>query len=125
MELLFELLAEFVLQIVFEALAEIGFHSLKNTLRNERNPVLSTIGFFLWGGIAGGISLWLFPHSFIASHSLRLFNLVLTPLIAGLLMMQAGKVRERRGHDLVGLDRFGYAFAFAFAMALIRLIFTK
>ena len=40
-------------------------------------------------------------------------------------MRQIGKLRERRGQNLVKLDRFFYAFAFALAMALVRYFLTK
>ena len=50
---------------------------------------------------------------------------LITPLAAGGIMMLIGKLRERRGQDLVGLDRFGYAVAFAFAMALVRYTFAR
>jgi hypothetical protein len=125
MEFLFEIVAEFVLQILFEALMELALHSVKNTLQRQRNPVFSTIGFLLWGALAGGISLWIFPRSFIADHQIRLLNLILTPLGIGGFMLLVGKQREKRGQSLVGLDRFSYAFAFAFAMALVRLSFVK
>jgi len=124
-EFLFEILAELLLQIAFEALAELGFHSLKNTLQTPRNPILSTVGFFLWGLLAGGISLWPFPASFINGATPRILNLAITPVAAGLLMMGIGQLRIRRGDDRMGLDRFGYAFVFAFGMALVRYHFAK
>jgi hypothetical protein len=124
-EFLFEILAELLLQIAFEALAELGFHSLKNTFQTPRNPILSTIGFFLWGLLAGGISLWPFPASFINDTTLRILNLAITPAAAGLVMLGIGQLRLRRGHEQVGLDRFGYAFVFALAMALVRFVFAK
>ncbi len=40
-------------------------------------------------------------------------------------MRQIGRLRDRCGQTLVGLDRFGYAFSFALAMALVRFIFAK
>ena len=55
MEFIFEFLAELLLQILFEALAELGLHSLKDTLRTPHNPVLSSrqsasgnISFMYW-----------------------------------------------------------------------------
>jgi hypothetical protein len=125
LEALFQIVGEFLLQILFEAVAELGFHGLKETFKKSGNPVFSTIGFFVWGLIAGGISLLVFPHSFIGSRKLRLLNLVVTPLLVGEVMRQIGKLRERRGQSLVKLDRFFYAFAFALAMALIRYFMTK
>lgn len=125
MEFLFQILAELLIQIVFEALAELGIHGVKNTFRNPRHPFLSTIGFLIWGLLAGGISLWLFPRSFITDEMLQLANLAITPVLAGLLMLAIGRLRAKRGQELIGLDRFGYAFAFAFAMALVRFFFAK
>src|SRR3569833_1389644 len=125
LEALFQIVGEFVLQILFEAVAELGFHSLKETFKKSGSPAFSTIGFFLWGLAAGGISLPIFPQSFISSQKLRVLNLIVTPLVAGETMRQVGKLRERRGQTLVKLDRFFFAFAFALAMALVRYFLTK
>ena len=124
MEFLFELLGEILLQILFEAGAELGLHALGDTFRRRHNPILSTLGFLLWGALAGGISLLVFPHSMIHQPWIRLFNLFITPLAAGSAMMLLARLRTRRGQMLVGLDRFGYAFSFALAMALVRYSFT-
>ncbi len=40
-------------------------------------------------------------------------------------MVLIGKLRTKRGQDLVLLDRFGYAFVFAFAMAVVRFAFAS
>ena len=39
-------------------------------------------------------------------------------------MVLVGRVRQKKGQNLVRLDRFGYAFVFAFAMALVRFIWA-
>ena len=124
-EVIFQFLAEILLQIVFEFLAELGFHSLADTFRKPKNPGLSTIGFIIWGAIAGGISLLIFPSFHIANPTLRIVNLVVTPTVAGALMMWIGKIRDKKGQKLVNLDRFGYAFVFAFVMALVRFTWAK
>jgi hypothetical protein len=125
MEFLFELLAEFFLQLLFQAVVELGFHGFKDTFKANKNPFFSTIGFVVWGLIAGGISLWPAPHAFIADHNLRLANLFVTPFVVGGVMWLIGRLRVNRGQALVGLDHFGYAFIFAFAMALFRFKFTS
>ncbi len=125
LEALLQVVGEFLLQVLIEAVAELGFYSLKDTVKKSGNPLLSTLGFFLWGLLAGGISLLLLPQSFIPNQTLRLLNLAVTPLATAEIMRQIGKLRDRRGQTLVGLDRFGYAFAFAFAMALVRFTFAK
>jgi hypothetical protein len=128
MELIFEVILQFLgeilLQIFFELLLELGLHSVADTVRKPRHPALSTMGFILWGAIAGGISLWIFPISAIRNPSFRMLNLVITPILIGGAMMLIGKVRDKKGQDLVKLDRFGYAFVFAFAMSLVRFIWA-
>ena len=128
MEFIFEIflqfLGELLLQAIFEALFELGLHSLTDTLKRPKNPLFSAIGFIMWGAMAGGISLLLFPISLIADPLLRGVNLIATPVFAGALMTFVGRVRSKRGQALVRLDRFGYAFIFAFAMALVRFIWA-
>src|SRR5262245_32000165 len=128
MEIIFEIMLQFLgellLQAFFQIATELGLHSLANTFQKRRNPWLSTLGFTLWGLMAGGISLWIFPTSVIANPVLRQVNLVATPVALGLVMMLIGKIRLKKGQQLVRLDQFGYAFMFAFTMALIRFIWA-
>jgi hypothetical protein len=105
-------------------MTELGFHSLADTFRRPRSPALSTFGFMLWGLIAGGISLWIFPTSLIEDPMFRIMNLVATPIALGFAMTLIGKMRLRKGQNLVRLDQFGYAFVFAFAMAFVRYIWA-
>jgi hypothetical protein len=124
-EIALQFLGEILLQMFAEILAEIGFRSLEDTFKKQRNPVLSALGFALWGAMAGGVSLLIFPNSPISNIDLRILNLIITPLIAGGVMMLIGRARNKRGQSLVKLDRFGYAFAFAFAMAVIRFVWAN
>lgn len=124
LEVIFQFLGEILIQIIAEILAELGFRSLSSTFKRPSNPVLSAIGFILLGAIAGGVSLLIFPTSPISNPDLRKINLFVTPTIAGIVMMTIGKIRDKKGQDLVRLDRFGYAFAFAFSMGLVRFIWA-
>lgn len=123
-EFLLQLLGELALQALFELLAELGLRSLADTLGRPRNAWLSSIGFLLWGILAGGISLLIFSRSAIHNPQLRLANLVVTPVLVGTGMMLLGRLRERKGQELVRLDRFGYAFLFALSMAAVRYIWA-
>jgi hypothetical protein len=129
MEFLFEALFQFggelILQLAFELLVELGFHSVRDTMKRPRNPVLSSIGFILLGTVAGGLSLMILPHSPIANPDLRLANLFVAPILLGVAMVLVGRLRAKKGQNLVRLDRFGYAFVFAFAMALVRFVWAS
>jgi hypothetical protein len=124
-EFLFQVVGEVLVQASFELLAEFGFRSLADTVKRPRSPVLSTIGFVLWGAIAGGISLLFFPASPIDDPGLRLANLVITPMLVGVSMTMLGRLREKKGQQLLRLNRFGNAFIFAFSMALVRFAWAK
>jgi hypothetical protein len=122
-ELLFEFLGELVLQVVGELLFEVGLRSLAAPFRKRPNPYLASIGYVLLGALAGGLSLWVFPSLFIASHSGRIANAIVTPFIAGGCMAAIGAWRRRRDQELILLDRFAYGYLFALVMALVRLRF--
>lgn len=115
---------EVLIQITAEVLAELGLHSLKDTIRKRRHPVLSAIGFALWGAIFAGLSLLVMPSSPIHNPDLRLFNLIVTPLLAGLAMVAIGMAREKKGQEKTRINRFGFAYAFALTFAAIRFAFA-
>ena len=88
---------ELLLQIIFEAVAEFIGHSIKEPFRRPRpvHPCLAAIGYFIFGAIAGGLSLGVLPDLFIKAHWLRVMNLVLTPFASGLVMAWIGSWRPR------------------------------
>lgn len=122
-EILFEFLGELLLQVFAEALFEIGLHSLAAPFKRKPNPYLATVGYVLFGALAGGLSLWAFPALFISSQPGRIANAIVTPFLAGGCMATIGAWRRRREQRLILLDRFAYGYLFALAMALVRLRF--
>ena len=123
-EALFQFVGEIILQSIVGLLVELGMHSLGDTLRRPRHPIFSIIGFSIWGGIAGGISILIIPNSAITDPMLRMANLFVTPVLVGAVMALIGQARLKRGQVLVRIDRFGYAFTFAFWMAMVRFIWA-
>lgn len=121
-ELLFEFFGEFLLQIVFELLAEFGLHSLREPFQRKPHPAVAFIGYGLLGALAGGLSLWAFPSLLIASPDAQLANLLISPVLAGLLMAALGAWRAKRGQSLLRMDRFACGFLFALSMALVRYV---
>ena len=128
MEFFFEIILQFfgelLLQLFVELLLELGLHSMANTFERPRNPVLSAIGYVLWGAIAGGLSLLLFPTSFVHNHALKLGNLFIIPILLGGCMMLVGKFRTKKDKPLIRLDSFAYGFLFAFSMSLVRYVWA-
>lgn len=127
MEIIFDLIisffGEFLVQVLFEILAELGLHSLREPFQKPPNPWIAAVGYALFGAMAGGMSLLIFPKLLVHTHGLQLINLVLTPIASGAAMMALGAWRRQRDQDVVRLDKFAYGYLFALAMALIRFKF--
>ena len=124
---LFEYLLQFVLEILaqtaFEVLAEFGLRSLTEPFRRSgpSSPVMAAIGYLIYGAIVGALSL-LIPKIFVVSPSLRLANLIITPIACGFLMAWFGRFRSLKGRDTIRLDTFLYGYLFALSMAVVRYI---
>ena len=122
---LFEIVGEILLQGVIEALAELGLHSIAEPFRKPRNPWLAATGYAIFGAVAGGLSLLLLPSHLVTGEAMRMVNLVLTPIAAGLLMCAMGAWRAQRGDTVLRIDRFAYGYLFALALAIVRFAFAK
>jgi len=125
-EILFELVGEILLQVVFEALASAGIHLVRagKSAAKARSPWMIAIGYALFGAIAGGISLWVMPDSFLRQHWLRIAYLVVVPLLVGALFAAIARWRDKRGLTILTIDRFSCGWLFALAFAGIRYAFA-
>ena len=120
MEILFEivlyLFGELVASLIGEGLCEVASRSASGPQRRSGKALL----YLILGAAAGAISLLVFPVQFLEDDGWALLNLLLTPVLAGLVMMLVGKWRRHRGDRLVPLDHFTYGYLFALAMAMVR-----
>lgn len=123
LEIIFEVVGEFVLQVIGETLAELGLHSLGAPFRRPPNPWLASLGYALFGAILGGLSLLVFPNNLVP-EAFRVANLVLTPLAVGGVMVAMGAWRARRGEPVLRIDKFAYGYLFAMSLALVRFFFA-
>jgi hypothetical protein len=124
LELLFELVFEFLLQIIVEMLFELGLHSTTEPFRKAPSPWLAAIGYVIFGAVAGGLSVLALPQSLIHGDTMRLLNLAVTPIMAGLAMAALGAWRSKRGQQILRIDRFSYGYLFALSMAIVRFHFS-
>ncbi len=124
LEALLEIIGEFLLQAFGEALVELGLHALGEPFHRRPNPWLAALGYAGFGAIMGGLSLTVLPNNLVP-ETLRLANLILTPLAVGALMTAIGAWRARRGQPVLRIDRFAYGYLFALTFALIRFKFAN
>lgn len=116
-EILFELFLELVIQII----ADIGiFETRERTERRPSNPLLVFLGYAFIAAAAGMLSLKLFPEHMIQSPDLRILNLILTPICAGLAMSWIGQRRRSLMQEPLRLDTFITGAGFALIIGLIR-----
>ena len=129
MEILVEILWLFgrlLLELFGEALLELVLAALQKALgRENRNPLVATLGYLVLGGIMGGLSLWMWPQRFLQPGPVPGLSLLISP-IAGALAMEAwGRFRQRHDHATTNLATFYGGGAFALGMALVRFIWAR
>lgn len=119
--------AELVLQLLLEVLAEFGLRVVSEPFRNRReiSPFVAALGYALYGAVLGAVSLWLFPAPYLEADWLKWANLLVSPVAAGALMSLLGAWRRQRGQALMRLDRFSYGALFALSLALVRFFFAE
>ena len=117
-----QFLGELLLQIFGELIVELIGRSVKEPFRRPKpiHPWLAAIGYGIFGAIAGAFSLWMLPSLFISTEWLRIANLVISPLLAGLMMERLGAWRRLKNQETIRLDTFVCGFIFALSMALVR-----
>jgi len=114
-----EFVFEVLLQLVFEVL-ELVFSSGVGKSKRVQLPLwLSIIVYAGFGVLAGFISVLIFPQAFLHGSIARIANLVVTPLLMGVLAGMFAAWRSS-GQQGVFLHRFASAYAFALSLALFR-----
>ncbi len=126
MEILFELLAQLVLEIFVQGVFELGGRGLVAVFRKDSatNPWLAICGYFMMGAISGAISVWIFPMHLLGSPALQILNLAATPITLGFIFEAMGRWRTYRAKPRYAVDRFSYGFTFALTMGLVRYFFA-
>ena len=131
LEALFGLVLEIVLevlgQLLFEGAAALGWESLKEALRRNRrvNPVLASVGQWVLGAAAGGVSLLVLPARLTEGALFPGISLLLSPLATGLIMDELGDRWIARGKQPPALFNFRAGASFAFGMALVRFLYFR
>lgn len=81
------------IQWVAELMIELGLHWVAASFERGHSPALAAVGYAILGALLGGVSLWLLPKHFTATHGARLTAVVIAPLAAGGLLPLGRGVR--------------------------------
>lgn len=119
-------IGELLVLLILGALVEGSARSAASIYYDDRpaptplHPILAALAYAGLGAGLGALSLHFFPTSLAHATWLRLLNLAVVPVLAGLAMNALGNWRLRHDQTIIRLDRFGYAYLFALALAAVR-----
>lgn len=126
LQVIVEVFGELILQPLIEMLVEVGLRNILAPMNWPKpNPQMAAFGYSPLGVATAALSLWVHPALLISSQIGRITNLIVTPIVAGLVMSAIGVRREKRDDTVLRIDRFSYGFLFALTMGLIRFFFAK
>jgi hypothetical protein len=121
LDIIFELLAELLVQVIGEALIEVGYQRVRAG-PEPSHPVAATAGLLALGAGVGAVSAWLVPYRLTSWPLAPVWSVVLSPLVVGAALHGFGVWRKRHGHATTHLATFYGGAAFAFAYAVTRLL---
>lgn len=127
-----EFLVEVALEIAGEAILDLvvrGIGALLGALFRGawfelENPIAVSSVYLGLGAVAGGLSLFLFPHRIMRPSRIHGVSLVIGPLLAGAAMRGVGSLLRRYDKRTTQIETFWCAFAFALGMAVVRFLFV-
>ncbi len=126
MEELLIIIFQFLFEFVLNVLSGIPFDwPSKNRKIPEPESIL--LQCFLWfcgGCLLAGVSLLIFKRTLISIPALRIVNLVLAPIVSGLVSRSIASRRSLDNKFIVPRNHFWYAFWFTLGLVIIRFTYA-
>lgn len=122
-EVLVEAFFEYIMAMVVDALLRISDSISAYLVSKPRITNFLVLG--LLGLSIGLLSIPIFPHRLWAPSRLHGINLLISPVLTGLMLSWTGAALRKREKETTPIQRFGYGFIFAFGIALMRLLFAR
>jgi len=126
-ELVFGFIAELVLETVGEVLLEFGFHKTAGRISEGAwNKILLGAVYAVGGGVLGWLSLLMFPKMVFAQFGLAIFYFIVSPIVAGLVLMTVSWLIDRGINNSRWLQpaKFIFGVVFALGYSLSRAAFA-
>lgn len=126
-EIVFELVGELLFELVAEVLLELGFHGTAEKVSGRGKGSRWLIGFvyFIFGGVVGWLSLFIFPPFMLPETWMVIAYLIIASLAAGIVLSLASWLINRgiRHVNPFEPDKFLFGVMFALAYASARVLF--
>jgi hypothetical protein len=122
---IFELIAEFVLSIFGEAIAEWGLYSLFKRTDKVWSWSITAVWYVILGFALGAVSLWLLPLMVFGNRTLPIIFFIISPIFAGFGLCFANWIIKRGIDDqkFFQVSKFVNGALFALTFSLTRSIF--
>ena len=120
-------IAEAFLEIAGELLVSLLARAMGKLLTAilELGSVATAAGVVLLGTASGACSVIIFPHPLVHPAKMHGISLIISPILAGFVMSQVGRLLRNRGARTIQIESFALGFTFAFAMAVVRFAFVR
>lgn len=126
-EIVFELIGELLFELVAEVLLELGFHGTAEKIsgRVKGSRWLIGLAYFVFGGVVGWLSLFIFPPFLLPQTWMVIAYLIISSLAAGIMLSLVSWLINRgiRPVNPFELDKFLFGVVFALAYATARVVF--
>lgn len=116
---LVEIILEFLAELLLELLFQLGFRRVIDVFKH---PLVVAV---LFGVLSGFVSLLFLNEIVISDPYLRMANLIVSPVILGLIMSFLGRMYKKLGLPHTVMDNFVTGFSFAMSMTLVRYVFGQ
>ena len=122
---LFEMIAELILSVIGEAIAEYGIYSFLKRTGKVGNRSLQAIWYVILGFALGAISVRFVPLMVFGARTLPVIFFIVSPIFAGLGLCFANWIIKRGIDDerFLQVSKFLYGALFAFTFSMTRSIF--
>ncbi len=126
MEEVLIVILQFLGEVILEVLASspLEFFSNSQAEANSDSRVSSCIKWFAGGALLGGLSLLVLHNSMISLPILRLANLLLAPILSGLVSKGIASYRAQRDPAFIPHTNFWQAYWFTFGLVVIRFMYA-
>lgn len=126
MEQLLIVAVQFLTEVVGSAVVSIPFDfGRKKPVQPESASRASYIIFFVIGGTIGWMSAQLVTHTLLQQPWLRILNLAVAPLVAGIIVKKIAIVRAKTHIFIEPTVHFWSAFWFTLSFAVIRFAYVS
>ena len=116
---LLEIFLEFFGLLVFEVTTNFIFFKLQSGQTLTRRSPSVFLGLLVIGSVFGFLSTYVY-ESQISDQTIKILNLLATPIFMGAVMQLVGWLKLESGRTVVALDHFLGGYMFALGFVLVR-----